>query len=237
MHKLKISMVALITSFVFLLSSISPMVALAASSTVRAPIVQKNVLLCVFTSTGVKLKQYPANAIPNNISYLPPFLQYKDKDLDGFGDKNDLGATACTLSAGYVKNRTDCNDNNAAMNPGYVELCGDNIDNNCSGVVNEGCVAAAVCPCWTASQIVSEHQSILSPTSRTYSAAPGLRLLYTRGSTLLSPFADVTHSVDLNKGNCQHISSDSTNVVLPVTPEQGAQCFTDVDNAEGILNY
>lgn len=34
---------------------------------------------------------------------------------------------------------TDCNDASASVNPGAAEVCTDAIDNNCSGVVNEGC--------------------------------------------------------------------------------------------------
>jgi hypothetical protein len=33
----------------------------------------------------------------------------------------------------------DCNDNNSAVNPGAAEVCGDSIDNNCNGQINENC--------------------------------------------------------------------------------------------------
>jgi hypothetical protein len=36
----------------------------------------------------------------------------------------------------------DCNDNNPAIRPGAVEACGDGLDNNCNGTVDEQC---AVC--------------------------------------------------------------------------------------------
>lgn len=45
---------------------------------------------------------------------------------------------------GYAKNTpcgqgNDCNDNNAAINPGVVEICGNNTDDNCNGQVDENC--------------------------------------------------------------------------------------------------
>ncbi|MEK6963583.1 MAG: MopE-related protein [Nanoarchaeota archaeon] len=34
----------------------------------------------------------------------------------------------------------DCNDDNNSINPGQMEICYDGIDNNCNGLVDEGCV-------------------------------------------------------------------------------------------------
>lgn len=47
-----------------------------------------------------------------------------DKDNDGYCDN--------------APQPGDCNDNDPAVHPGAVELC-DGIDNNCNGVVDEGC--------------------------------------------------------------------------------------------------
>ena len=61
---------------------------------------------------------------------------YQDNDGDGYGN---LSATtqACSAPAGYVSNSSDCNDNNASVNPGAPEICGDALDNNCDGQVND----------------------------------------------------------------------------------------------------
>ncbi len=39
---------------------------------------------------------------------------------------------------GYLISEGDCNDNNAAVYPGAIEVC-DGVDNNCDGEVDEGC--------------------------------------------------------------------------------------------------
>ncbi len=48
-----------------------------------------------------------------------------DADRDGYTD------AAC--------GGTDCNDANPNVNPGKAEVCGDAIDNNCNGQIDEGC--------------------------------------------------------------------------------------------------
>ena len=61
---------------------------------------------------------------------------YKDEDGDSFGKPSDT-VKACNAPEGYVERGSDCNDNDADINPGVAELC-DGIDNNCDGHADEG---------------------------------------------------------------------------------------------------
>ena len=64
---------------------------------------------------------------------------YRDADNDGFGNPL-VSESNCTgvIPTGFVSNNTDCNDGNAAINPGAAELCADStVDNNCNGVAND----------------------------------------------------------------------------------------------------
>jgi hypothetical protein len=65
---------------------------------------------------------------------------YADNDADGFGNPN-ASLSACSPPVGYVTNNSDCNDANAIIKPGAVELC-NLVDDNCNGQVNEGLVFA-----------------------------------------------------------------------------------------------
>jgi hypothetical protein len=65
-------------------------------------------------------------------------IYYRDSDGDGFGDiLNSIQSCLMGPPAGYTTNRTDCNDNDARINPDAVEIC-DAIDNNCDRDIDEG---------------------------------------------------------------------------------------------------
>ncbi len=60
---------------------------------------------------------------------------HKDSDGDGYSD--GITITSCTQPTGYILNPlagTDCNDNDAAVNPGATEIC-DGLDNDCDGII------------------------------------------------------------------------------------------------------
>jgi hypothetical protein len=57
---------------------------------------------------------------------------YFDSDSDGFGDAG-TSRGSCSAPSGYVADDTDCDDTDASVYPGATEICGDGIDQDCSG--------------------------------------------------------------------------------------------------------
>jgi hypothetical protein len=63
---------------------------------------------------------------------------YQDSDSDTYGNAGN-STEACGAPPNYVSNDDDCNDNNDEIHPGATEQC-DDLDNDCDGAVDEGCV-------------------------------------------------------------------------------------------------
>ena len=66
---------------------------------------------------------------------IDPRPFYADADGDGYGDRGVV-APGCEAPTGYVDNADDCDDSNAAVNPGAEEACDDQ-DNDCDGEIDE----------------------------------------------------------------------------------------------------
>lgn len=61
---------------------------------------------------------------------------YADADGDGFGNPN-ASVSNCAQPIGFILNNTDCSDNLASVNPNAVELCNNNLDDNCNGIIDD----------------------------------------------------------------------------------------------------
>ncbi len=72
-----------------------------------------------------------------------PLTFYADADGDGFGNLNE-SILSCTLPAGYVTDSTDCDDANSIINPAALEICANEIDDNCDGLIDENCCGVPI---------------------------------------------------------------------------------------------
>ena len=68
---------------------------------------------------------------------LATHLSHGDYKLDADYD----GYTAIGACAG---SQDDCDDNNRLIHPNAIEICGDGIDNNCNGKIDEDCWACDI---------------------------------------------------------------------------------------------
>ena len=81
----------------------------------------------------------------NNPNVNPEALEIcdgVDNDCDGLVDEGltfDVDNDGYTSLASCSGSKNDCNDNNPNVNPSKLEICWDGVDNDCDGLVNEGC--------------------------------------------------------------------------------------------------
>lgn len=63
-------------------------------------------------------------------------IYYYDEDGDGYG-RDNATTSACVLPEGYALEGGDLNDSDPDINPGEEEVCGDGIDNDSDGEIDE----------------------------------------------------------------------------------------------------
>jgi hypothetical protein len=124
---------------------------------------------------------------------------YPDVDGDGYGDSNNP-TQSCNPLAGYVLIGLDCDDSNAAINPGARETC-DNIDNNCNGILIEsdcpGSNAPVAAECSSRSTVVVLTGKVFF----NYGSLTNARSASTRSSlTLGQPVVGIVIGETLNLG-------------------------------------
>lgn len=71
---------------------------------------------------------------------------YPDADSDGYGNTS-APLLACAAPIGYIPTDGDCDDGDATIHPGVLELC-DGKDNDCNGTVDDGPYAPGSATYW-----------------------------------------------------------------------------------------
>jgi|GEM_PF-258072 len=74
-----------------------------------------------------------------NLTILNAQTYYADADNDGYGNPAVSLQSCSGAPIGYVIYGTDCDDANAAINPGAVDVCYDGLDNDCNGIIDNTC--------------------------------------------------------------------------------------------------
>ena len=98
-----------------------------------------DVIVCHSTGNGNYVQiEINENALRAHLNHgdLLPSAWYADEDEDGYGDPNSE-LFSCFASTGFVSDNTDCDDQSVSVNPGVSEVCDNNIDDDCDGLIDE----------------------------------------------------------------------------------------------------
>ncbi len=77
------------------------------------------------------------NGKDGTMSSTTKYTWYKDVDSDGYGGSTTTTTETNTAPSGYVSNTSDCNDADAAINPGKVEVTGNGKDDDCNSATSD----------------------------------------------------------------------------------------------------
>jgi len=123
------------------------------------------------------------------------YTYYIDADNDGFGNAL-ISSTSFSNSApaGYSALNSDCNDNNFAINPSASEICGNGIDDNCNGTIDENGTALTSISsingplgvCKSQTGVVFSVSAISGATSYTWTVPTGATITAGQGTTSLT---------------------------------------------------
>jgi hypothetical protein len=143
-------------------------------------------------------------------SGFPDITYYADADGDGFGNPSITILSKCPAPPGFVSNNNDCDDSNAAINPAAIEICGNSIDENCDGNLDE--VSPMI--------ISAAGSTVVCPGgSVTLTASPANSYLWSNGAT--------TPSITINVPQ----NAAYSNTIYSVQGETAIGCATQVSDS------
>jgi predicted outer membrane repeat protein len=177
------------------------------------------------------------------------FTFYADTDTDGFGNPNSSVTNFTGIApAGFVTNNKDCNDNNINVNPNATEVCGNNIDDDCDGQVDEGCAALTklyLLPSFTLEGNSSTNKMIFiltlrkklnTPVSVNYTTVNGSAVAgqdYTaKSGTITFPANTLTRTVEISVTGDQAIEGNETFKLQLSNP---VNLTLENSNADGLI--
>jgi hypothetical protein len=126
------------------------LIASTSVTTTKSNLVAQNVTACTnytWSVTGITYTQSGiyTNTQSNcttqtlNLTIQNAQTYYADADNDGFGNPAVSIQSCSGPPVGYVVFGTDCNDANATIKPGAIDVCYDGLDNDCNGIIDNSC--------------------------------------------------------------------------------------------------
>jgi len=146
---------------------------------------------------------------------------YADADGDGFGNNANTIKSCTGVPVGYVNNNTDCDDSKATNYPGATEICGNNIDDNCNGMVDENC---GVCQLPTPTITSNKTSPICANESVILTSSAATGNSWSNGETTQSITVNTSGTFTVkttNAAGCTSANSAATTVTInpiPTTP-------------------
>ncbi len=169
---------------------------------------------------------------------IPVINYYSDLDGDTFGSTL-ITSTCASLTGNFVVVGGDCDDSNTAINPSAVEICLNSIDDDCDGVVNNGCLPDQLfgeSPATAAYAWTTFHPSCVTSTHTLAGFSPSLsaQTVCLTGEDKWHYFTATSEAVSIQ------VASSANDILLELQNASGTLIATEnaVSGLGGeILNY
>jgi hypothetical protein len=190
---------------------------------------------------------YNALATCDDGSCITATTWYEDLDGDTYGNQS-APLVACAQPVGYVLDNSDCDDSNANVNPGAVEIPCNSLDDNCNDQIDEnsvnGCTNPAACN-YNPSANCDDGSCVVSDTWYTDSDGDGFGA-DEQGVEFCGNPCDGTISVTISSGGWLDeiswtLSDNSNNVILQGGPypntQNGGTFNASVNSTNGPFSF
>jgi subtilisin-like proprotein convertase family protein len=119
---------------------------------------------------------------------------YVDADGDGFGSSTTSIWCSAIAPIGFSSQTGDCNDNDSSVNPTATEICGNSIDDNCNGLVDENTAALGIVSAINGPSGVCKNQqgvtfsvnAVANATNYSWTVPTGATIVSGQGSTSIT---------------------------------------------------
>lgn len=142
---------------------------------------------------------------------VPTAVFYADNDGDGFGDLM-TDTLAMFAPDGYVADHSDCNDQNANVNPLAADVC-NLLDDNCNGQADENSFVAALSPAGTVEVCKGTDVTLFADTTAglLYQwVRDGVLILNATGNSYTTSQQGSYQVKEINGFNCYSIAPPTT---------------------------
>lgn len=142
---------------------------------------------------------------------VPTAVFYADNDGDGFGDLM-TDTLAMFAPDGYVADHSDCNDQNANVNPLAADIC-NLLDDNCNGQADENSFVAALSPAGTVEVCKGTDVTLFADTTAGLSyqwVRDGVLILNATGNSYTTSQQGSYQVKEINGFNCYSIAPPTT---------------------------
>jgi Zn-dependent metalloprotease/subtilisin-like proprotein convertase family protein len=123
---------------------------------------------------------------------------YVDADGDGFGSSTTSIWCSAVAPSGFSSQSGDCNDNSSLINPNATEICGNGIDDNCNGLVDENTAALGVVAAINGPSGVCKNQQGVTFSVDAVSNATNYAWTVPAGATIASGQGSATITVNFS---------------------------------------